>query len=272
MLNFGRFTLYLLVTFALMPVQVLAVARGWTLALTLPVAYHRLVCRIFGIELVTRGTIGTDRPTLFVSNHGSYIDIAILGALIPGSFIAKSEVAGWPLFGVLAKLQRTVFVDREVRSSARQRDSLVDRLTSGDNLILFPEGTSNDGNRLKPFKSALFSAAAIQVDGRAIAVQPVCVSYTRLNGLPLGRGLRPLIAWYGDMALVSHMWRLIGLGRLQIEVQFLEPVTIARFGSRKKLSEYCEAAIADCLAATNAGRAPAPTQPPTSEIPERSAA
>jgi 1-acyl-sn-glycerol-3-phosphate acyltransferase len=95
---------------------------------------------------------------LYVANHVSYTDITVLGSVIPGSFIAKAEVADWPFFGWLAKLQRSVFVDRQVRSTVTQRDAVGERLASGDALILFPEGTSGDGNRVLPFKTALFGA------------------------------------------------------------------------------------------------------------------
>ena len=96
---------------------------------------------------------------LFAANHVSYLDITVLGSLLDASFIAKTEVAGWPLFGWLARLQRSVFIDRRARSTAHQRDSIAARLAAGEALILFPEGTSGDGNRLLPFKSALFSVA-----------------------------------------------------------------------------------------------------------------
>ena len=147
------------------------------------------------------------RPTLFVCNHSSYLDITVLGSMILGSFVAKTEVASWPFFGMLAKLQRTIFVDRRRHSTHTQRDDLLARLTEGDNVILFPEGTSNDGNRVLPFRSALFSVAEPRRHGggegqiKDLIVQPVSIAYVRLNGLPVGHGLRPLFAWYGDMEL-----------------------------------------------------------------------
>ena len=158
-LRLARLALYFAWTLSLMPVQVvgLALRRRWTS--TLPVFYHRWCCRILGFRIRVIGTPTAERPVLFAANHISYTDITILGSVIPGSFIAKAEVAKWPFFGWLAKLQRSVFVDRQVRSTATQRDAIGDRLAAGDALILFPEGTSGDGNRVLPFKSALFAAA-----------------------------------------------------------------------------------------------------------------
>jgi 1-acyl-sn-glycerol-3-phosphate acyltransferase len=255
-LSLVRLCLYLAVTAIALPVQALSLAFGWQrVSRHLPRLYHRLVCRVLGLRIRVRGRRSAARPTLFVSNHASYIDIEVLGALIAGSFVAKSEVKSWPVFGVLAQLQRTVFVERRVRSStAEQRDSLTARLEAGDSLILFPEGTSNDGNRLRPFKSALFSAAEIRIGGHALTVQPVTVAYVRLNGTPIGRHMRPYFAWYGDMALAGHLWHLVGLGRTEIQVEFHEPVTVEALGSRKRLAEHCERVIAAALARANSGR------------------
>src|SRR5271163_1863095 len=156
-LRIARLTLYFAWTLSLMPVQWAGLALGCRWAGTLPVFYHRRCCRMLGFRVRLIGRPTAERPVLFAANHVSYTDITILGSLIPGSFIAKAEVAKWPLFGWLAKLQRTVFVDRRIRSTAQQRDAIADRLAARDALILFPEGTSGDGNFVLPFKSSLFS-------------------------------------------------------------------------------------------------------------------
>ena len=118
-LSIARLTLYLAWTASLMPVQALGLALGCRWTRSLPPFYHRWCCRILGFHVRSSGTPTPARPVLFVANHVSYTDISVLGSLIAGSFIAKAEVAHWPLFGWLAKLQRTVFVDRRVRSTAR---------------------------------------------------------------------------------------------------------------------------------------------------------
>ena len=244
---------YCALTFPLMPVQAALLLLKSPLAERLPRCYHRLVCRILGITIERRGATSDARPTLFVANHTSYLDIEILGASIPGSFVSKADVDGWPLFGWLARLQRTVFIDRKRRSIRDQRDALGARLRAGDRLILFPEGTSSDGQRLLPFKSALFGAVT-EAAGRDITVQPVSVAYLRLDGMPLGRSYRPLFAWYGDMELVPHLWAMLGLGRLGIRVTFHPAVSAAAFPSRKALAEHCAAVIAAGLSAALTGR------------------
>jgi lyso-ornithine lipid O-acyltransferase len=253
-----RLTLYLTFTLSLLGVQAALLAAGSSWAKRLPHWFHRVCCRIFGFRVEVRGDISRHHPTLFVCNHSSYSDITILGAVIPGSFVAKAEVAGWPLFGWLAKLQRTVFVDRRVRTTANQRDAMAERLARGDNLILFPEGTSDDGNRVLPFKSSLLSVAEYRSEtGVPLAVQPVSVSYPRLDGMPLGRHWRPMVAWYGDMDMAPHLWTLVGLGVITAVVEFHPVVTVRELGSRKALAEHCYRVISDGVAAALAGR-PAP--------------
>ena len=249
-----RVAVYLGLTLALIPIQYIGVRFELPLALRFPRIYHRLCTRVLGLRVSARGKISDRRPTLFISNHVSYIDITVLGSLLDASFVAKSEIAGWPLFGTLARLQRTVFVDRRGSRAAEHRDDLQARLDAGDSLILFPEGTSGDGNSVLPFKSALFSVAQRSGPSGPVTVQPVTIAYTRLDGLPIGRNLRPYFAWYGDMDLVSHLMGWLGLGTVTVEVAFHEPVSLEQYGSRKALSDHCHDVIANGLAAATSGR------------------
>lgn len=250
----GRLVIYLCVTLPLMPLQAVLVHSRSRFAMQLPRAYHALCCRLLGIRIDVGGTISETRPTLFVANHLSYLDIVVLGAVLETSFIAKREVASWPLFGWLAKLQRSVFVDRRASGVHGERDDVAARLDEGGNLVLFAEGTSSDGTRLKPFKSALFSAAQNEVDGRSVVVQPVTLAYTHLDEMPIGRAWRPFVTWYGEMDMMSHGWQLLGLGRLTATVIFHAPVSYAVFGSRKALAAHCERIIARGLSAAIGGR------------------
>lgn len=268
-LRFWRLGAYLAWTVPLMPVQALGLVLRRQWVASFPRFYHRCCRRILGIEVCVIGAPDASRPVLFAANHISYLDITVLGSLLDASFIAKTEIAGWPLLGWLARLQRSVFIDRRVRSTARQRDSIAARLAAGEPLILFPEGTSGDGNRLLPFKSALFGVAEgafgrTACDGvpGAATVQPVSIAYTRLDGMPLGRALRPFFAWYGSMSLAPHLWRMLGLGRLEVVVEFHPPTSLAACGSRKALARYCEERVAKGLASALSGRR---------ETPERSA-
>lgn len=250
-------------TFLLLPVQIAAVALGLPLATALPRFYHRMCCRILGFTVAVEGEPSSARPTLFVSNHVSYVDITVLGSLLPASFIAKAEISKWPLFGLLARLQRTVFIERIGARAAKHRDEMATRLADGDNLILFPEGTSDDGNGVLPFKSALFAVAERGVGdgGAALILQPVSIAYTRLDGMPLGRSLRPNFAWYGDMTLLPHLWEMLGLGVVTVQVIFHPPIDADALGSRKALADHCHRVVAGGVEKAISGRAFNPTPP-----------
>ena len=158
-LAFVRAGIYVALTLPLMPAQALFVALGLPAARALPRWYHARCATLFGLDIRPTGTPAGASPTLFVANHVSYLDIVVLSALAEVSFVAKTEIAGWPFFGWLAKLQRTVFVARRARAVGREADALQQRLAAGGNIVLFAEGTTGDGNRAQRFKSALFAAA-----------------------------------------------------------------------------------------------------------------
>ena len=253
-LGFFRLSLYGLVTLALTPVQILILLVAPRLWWALPFAYHKLCCRIMGLKVRIVGAPAPTRPTLFVSNHVSYLDIPVLGSILPVAFVAKADVARWPVYGWLARLQRTVFVDRRRNTTMKQRDSLHVRLTEGEPLVLFPEGTSNDGNRILPFRSALLSVAEAAPPERPLTIQPVSIAYTSVNGVPLGWGLRPLVAWYGGMELGGHLWRFSRLGLIEVVVQFHDPIRLGDFPSRKELTRHCAEAVADGVDRALGGR------------------
>ena len=153
-------------------------------------------------------------------------------------------------------MQRTVFVDRTARHKTdEQRDTIQGRLMSGDNLVLFPEGTSSDGNRTLPFKTALFAVAATRIQDRPLTVQPVSVTATHLDGIPLGHVWRQLYAWYGDMELPPHLWRMMRAGRLTVLVEFHGPQSLETAGSRKTLADICWKSVAGGVERAVTGRA-----------------
>lgn len=218
--------------------------------------WWRGVARLCGLRIHQTGACAdTGRPVLFVANHAGYLDVVVLGALLPACFVAKAEVSGWPVFGWLSGLARTVFVQRDPTRSAVQRDELSARLAAGDSLILFPEGTSSDGNRVLPFKSSLFAIAGH--DQGRLPVQPVSIAYTRLDGMAVGHAWRPFFAWYGAMALAPHLWWFLGLGKVGVELCFHPPLTLAEHASRKALAAHCHRVVARGVGQALTGR-PAP--------------
>jgi 1-acyl-sn-glycerol-3-phosphate acyltransferase len=203
--------------------------------------YHRVLCWLIGLKVQVVGKVSDKPATLFLPNHTSWLDILVLGSVLRASFVSKSEVGQWPVIGFVAKLGRTVFVSRRRTSTVlREADTMRERLQAGDSLILFAEGTSNDGTRVLPFRSAFLAAAA-----DAKAVQPVSLVYDRLGGLPACRRDRPLFAWYGDMDIASHFWRIARRSGARATVLLHEPADPANLPDRKILT----AAVSDVVAA-----------------------
>ena len=212
--------------------------------------WNRGCCVIAGLEVRLIGRPASAAPTLFVANHVSYLDILVLGGVLDAAFIAKSEIARWPLIGLIGRLGRTVFVQRRTMRCASQCEALAARLRAGDSLILFAEGTSTDGARVRPFKSALFAVLDRPELAARVVVQPVTIAYTRFRGgLAIGHWLRPCYAWYGDMALAPHLWAALGLPGAEVKLRFHAPVSGQAFASRKALAGHAERQVADGIAA-----------------------
>ena len=208
--------------------------RGWDALL-----------RGFGIRL---DVSGTPQPgALFVANHVSWTDIALLARLTGAGFVAKREVGGWPLIGPLARRWGCILIDRERRLAAReQAGAVARRLGEGTGLVIFPEGTTSDGSALLPFRSSLLAAAG-RLEERMI--QPVGIAYRHASGAPLSPEQRRRIAWLGEDALLPHALALAADGGVRALVWFGPPIAIA---CRKQAADHCRRAIAAWLAGDQA--------------------
>jgi 1-acyl-sn-glycerol-3-phosphate acyltransferase len=224
-------------TVPLMPLQQLFLWFWPRMARVFPMHYHRLVCRILGIRVEVSGQPPETGPLLIVSNHVSWLDILVLSAVAPVSFVAKREVGSWPFFGSLARLQRTVFIDRDRRhATGPSRDVMRERLKQGDILVLFPEGTSHDGRSVLPFKSSFFGAAEIE----GVLVQPVSLAYRGHRNLPMTRRLLPSYAWYGEMDLAPHLLGALASGPVEVAVICHPPLSLSGEVNRKALARHAE--------------------------------
>lgn len=236
------------------PVQYLALRAGIPDPGLIPRLWHRMAVRLLGIRVHVVGAPATSRPLLLAANHVSWTDIPILGSLLPASFVAKADMAAWPVFGLLARLQRSVFVERErTRASSIQANELGRRLAAGEAMVLFAEGTTSDGNTVGTFKSTLFGAARAALDAaggahETVVVQPVTIAYTRLHGIPMGRQHRRVASWIGDTDLVPHLAQLIREGGIDVEVHFGAPVAFTRGTDRKAMARGMEAEVRATMA------------------------
>ena len=270
-----RFVLVILaltiLTLALLPFQLIAIVfdLGWQR--TIPRLYHRILCALAGVRIREVGQRTPARPVLILANHASWLDICIITATMPVVFVAKSEVARWPLFGTLAKLQRTIFVDRDRRQqTAEATTQIAGRLIGGEAVVLFAEGTSSDGTRILPFKSALVGAVHQALDAsdghRAIAVQPLSLAYTRFDGLPVGRALRERVAWYGDADLIPHFIRVLASGATDVTLSWGQIIALDAETDRKQVTREAEAAVRRMTAAALRTPTLAAARSPQSEL------
>ena len=221
------------------------------------VLYWNSLAQLLGLQVRLIGAPAgkTSRPIIYVCNHSSWMDIPALGGCVRACFVAKDDVAGWPIVGTIARLGRTVFVSRSRQGIGRERDQMRERLVAGDDLILFPEGTSSDGSRVLPFHSSFFAAA---YGAAAPLIQPVSIVYDRLAGLPVTRSRRTVFAWYGDMELAPHVWQAAQWRGKRVSLHFHPPLDPAHFPSRKALSQAAWQVVADGAAILRQNRELAP--------------
>jgi 1-acyl-sn-glycerol-3-phosphate acyltransferase len=252
----GTIVLAALALVLLLPFHLIAVALGGRSSMRVAQLWQRFVCFLIGIRVTVTGAPAAERPLLLLANHTSWLDIPVLAGVAPLSFIAKSEVARWPVVGFLAKAQRTVFVERGKRhATGAQADEVAGRLSRGDIIVLFAEGTSSDGNRVLPFRSALVGAAQRAIaDGGAANMQPVAVAYRRMLGLPLGRQHRPRVAWYGGTDLLPHLKRVLSEGGIDVHVVFGPPRRLAAGDDRKSVTREAGELVRRVVSTLNAGR------------------
>ena len=217
-LIFLRLIIFLLLTVALLPFQFIIIFFVKNYTYVIPYFYHKICRRIFGIKIKTFGKVSVNFPILLISNHASYLDIIILGSLFKTSFVAKREVEKWPLFGILAKLQNTIFIDRKISSLKIQENKIIKHLNKKKNLVIFPEGTSSDGNKVLPFKSSLFNIFEKNLNTK-ISIQTITIIYKKINGIAMNRIDRKNITWHSDMDLIPNIFNV--LKKLSIEVEII---------------------------------------------------
>jgi 1-acyl-sn-glycerol-3-phosphate acyltransferase len=257
-LALAGFALLVLLT---VPLQWLAIRCNSPLQRRLPLLFCRVACGLFGIRPRFRGRLAGPSPRMIVPNHVSWTDVLVLGSWqAPLRFVAKSEVAGWPVFGAIARLTGTIFVERQRhRSILRVNAALAERLRAGEDVVIFAEATTTDGNRLKPFNAPHFAAAKEFLracpEVSHVDIAPVGITYSRRHGLPLGRLGRAQVAWYGDTELIPHLWDLITRRGVDCDVVYGAPFPFARTSDRKAVARQAEAAVRHLVSRRLAGRA-----------------
>lgn len=252
-----RIVLVVLWTLLCVPIQAVCCLLPGRAKVAFPRLYFSGACWLIGLDIRVVGERSPERPVLYVANHASWLDILVLGAALDACFVSKAEVGTWPVVSLIARLGRTVFVSRKRGDTRAEAEGMRAKLAAGDSLILFPEGTSNDGSRVLPFRSSFLAVA-----GDAARVQPVSMVYDRLGGLPACRRDRPLFAWYGDTDLATHFWRLARRTGLRVTVLLHEPADPAEFRDRKALTAAVSEVVAEGASQLRQNRAPTPLPVP----------
>ena len=227
------------------PIQFLLNFFKLELKNTYPLFFYKVIKNISGINIHIEGfekIRQKDTGTLYIANHVSWFDILCLGSMLNARFIAKKEVASMGIFGFLAKLSNTFFIDNSNKKKIYQYNNFIrEKLINGESLILFPEGTTSDGNSIRKFKSSLFEC--INSSESLINVQPISICYARKNNLPMGIYSRRFIAWVGETSMVSSMKEFLSSGSITVNLIFHPKVSMKQFDNRKELSSFCEEQI-----------------------------
>lgn len=239
------------------PVQVV-LARfglpGWNIV---PLVFHRLGAAFLGLKVNVIGRPVENRPVLIVSNHISWTDIVAIGSAVSVTFVAKREVRDWFFVGFMASLQRTLYVDRTRRADAhRSSREMGRRLADGGAVLLFAEGQSDIGTHVLPFRSALIGAAQhamLEAGAREVLIQPLTIAYTKLQGLPVSRSERSLIAWIKSKSVGENIREILGGGVKEVTVAFGIPKPLAEGADRKQLTREAENDVRRMLVALNRG-------------------
>ncbi|MDV7339565.1 lysophospholipid acyltransferase family protein [Terasakiella sp. A23] len=211
--------------------------------------WHRGVCAIIGMKVNQHGTPYEGQRVLLAGNHISYLDIPLLASCYDITFVAKADVASWPLFGFLARIAQTAFIERKPSKAREQKIQLQQRIMDGERLMIFPEGTSSKGESVLPFKSSLFEMIMEDHIRTDCAIQPVTISFNKkADGDILSSQERDSFAWYGDMTLLPHLWHVFCIKGAEVDIIFHAPAMAHDFADRKEASAWAETRVGNGLA------------------------
>jgi 1-acyl-sn-glycerol-3-phosphate acyltransferase len=223
-------------------ISILGLPNRWKIVSRLNRNFTLLVRLILNIKVTVAGDEGQMERGgyVIIANHVSYVDGIVLGSIFPILFVSKREVRRWPIVGQWNILCGTVFINRQRKEEV---GSLVDEMTrklkQETNILLFPEGTSTNGEKLLPFQTVPLAAP---LRSRSIIV-PATIAYKNIDDAPVTAANRDLIYWYGDMDFVSHFWKLLALRSVEVLVTIQPNIECFHYedssAGRKKLADDC---------------------------------
>ena len=230
------------------PLQRLARRRNWRLAAAIPPFFARTLCFFLGLRVVFDGASLGEKPRMIVSNHVSWSDILVYASRETPCFVAKSEVAGWPMLGAFARVQDTIFVKRESRADVtRVNAAMAEKMQAGEDVLLYGEGTSGDGSGVLAFKPSHFAAARdllrLYPEVQAVTIQPAAIAYVAARGKKLDAEGRRSLAWFGDADLAPHIWTLLRSAPVDCRVRFGEALAFQADTDRKVIAAETESRV-----------------------------
>ncbi len=249
--------IFLPLLIVIIPLQALVLALRLPFWNVLPRFFHRVGCVFLGLRVSVLGKPATDRATLLVSNHISWTDIVAIGSVANVTFVAKREVGEWFFVGMMARLQQTIFVDRTRRSEAgRTAQQMGQHMAGGNAVLLFAEGQSDIGTHVLPFRSALVGAAQhamIEAGASDVLLQPLTIAYTKMQGLPVSRNERSLIAWIKSKSVRQNIVEILSGPVKNVTVAFGTPMPLTETSDRKAVTRAAENEVRATLVALNRG-------------------
>lgn len=223
-------------------ISILRLPNRWKIVSRINRNFTLLLRLILNIKVTVSGDEGQlERGGyVIIANHVSYVDGMVLGSIFPIVFVSKREVKSWPIVGQWNLLCGTVFINRQNKEQVRELiPEMIRKLKQEANLLLFPEGTSTDGERMLPFQTVPLEAP---LRNRSIIV-PATIAYKSIDNRPVGPANRDLVYWHGDMGFLSHFWHLLGLRGVEVLVTIQPRIECFRYrdnsAGRKKLAEDC---------------------------------
>ncbi len=211
---------------------------------------HKKLLRIFSISICKLLGIDVEGQELddnmgkgyfIISNHCSYIDIPVIGTRLNGRFTPKKEIKYWPMIGWLTTLSMPIYINRKGGGTIKLKEDIKNVIESGENIIIFPEGTTNNGREIKKFKTSLFDI----VLNTGIKIQPIIIKYTAFDGKEINEKNIDRIAWHGDMTLVPHLLSVMHSKGMKVKIEYLDKISADNFKERKELANHSQKIISE---------------------------
>ncbi len=223
-----------------------------------PRLFHRSGCIFLGMRVTVLGEPAHGRATLLTSNPPSWTDIIAIGSVADVTFVAKKEISRWFFVGFMASLQRTIYVDRTRRTDAKRTTTEIGkRMAEGNAVLLFAEGQSDIGTHVLPFRSALIGAAQhamLEAGATEVLIQPLTIAYTKLQGLPVSRTDRSLIAWIKGKSVLENIKEMLTGGTRDVIIASGIPRPLREGENRKDVTRAAVADVRRMLVALNRGQ------------------